>query len=110
MKESDPWITITAEKGGIRIRAYRNLSTWALHREIKKQGYEMTDAVKENIALCSCDEILKDPLGNMFYHPHYQIRALADSLMLDRERELESEWRYEENKGVFLPIIEMEDQ
>jgi hypothetical protein len=103
-------ISITTERGGIRIRAYAPITTAELYRELETLGFVMTSAEKENLALFSCDEILRDPLGNMFFHPDYQIRMLADSLMQARERELESEWLYEEDKGVFLPIIEMEEQ
>lgn len=51
-----------------------------LYHGIQQQGYQISNAEVENIALCSCDEILKDTQGNLFYHQGYEIRDMIREL------------------------------
>lgn len=102
-------ITINIEGGGLRLISTERLDEETLYREIEELNFEITSAEAENIALFSCDEILKDTDGNMYFHPNYQIRTLTASINNAME--------YDKNpsplsvsKGLFLPIIEFDDE
>jgi hypothetical protein len=100
-------VIISKHDNGLIMKSAFDLDPAWLTWEVKRLGYEMTSAEKENLACFSCDEVLKAKDGSLYYHQEYMIRTLTESLNLSRNRDREA-GNPGLGTGVFLPKITIE--
>ena len=97
---------------GLVIKAKAKVHQETLYLELQEAGFQVTSAEVENLALFSCDEIIKAADGSLFYHQDYMIRTLAESinLSIDRDREAEAIRGGKPLRGVFLPRVQFDNE
>lgn len=97
---------------GLVIKAKAKVHQETLYLALQEAGFQVTSAEVENLALFSCDEIIKAADGSLFYHQDYMIRTLAESinLSIDRDREAEAIHGGKPLRGVFLPRVQFDNE
>jgi hypothetical protein len=97
---------------GLIIKAKVKIHQETLYLELQEAGFQVTSAEVENLALFSCDEIIKAADGSLFYHQDYMLRTLAESinLSIDRDREAEAIHGGKPLRGVFLPRVQFDNE
>lgn len=88
-KDDSLWLTLYKSRG---------LTEQMLYLFLSQQGYQHTSAEEENLALFSCEDILKNAKGKLFYHQKYQIRSLFDDLKLNH------------GEPIVMPLIELDEE